>query len=237
MTLLQALMRCHPRHWPLPGACWVCLAWSRERVCAACRARFAPAVLRCTGCALPLPSSGQSADLCAACLKHPLGLQACHCAVDFSPPWDELLHALKYRSALGVVDALAELWPPMATPPQVWLPVPLHPSRLRSRGHNQSLLIAQALSRRWPAPVWSNALLRLRDTPSQTQLSREQRRRNLRHAFALSPATTVRGLHLGLVDDVLTTGATLAELSELLQRHGAASVQAWVLARTPAPQT
>ncbi|MBB5203540.1 ComF family protein [Inhella inkyongensis] len=145
------------------------------------------------------------------------------------------MHALKYRSALGAVEALAELWPSAPSSPQVWLPVPLYPTRLRHRGHNQSLLIAQALARRTAVPVWSNALLRLWDTPSQTQLTRDQRRRNLSDAFALAPEVAVRGLHVGLVDDVLTTGATLAELSALLRRHGAASVQAWVLARTPAP--
>ncbi|MFN4117136.1 MAG: double zinc ribbon domain-containing protein, partial [Inhella sp.] len=94
-----------PSRWPLPGGCWICRDWGRERLCDACLARFAPDLPRCPRCALPL---GQAA-VCAACLREPLPLDAVHAAIDYQPPWDALLQALKYEGALGLLPALADL--------------------------------------------------------------------------------------------------------------------------------
>lgn len=235
LTRLCAPLR--PQAWPLPGACWTCLAWGRDRICPDCRRTFAAPQSRCQGCALRLPE-GSTTPLCGHCVKAPLGLDACWAAVDFQPPWDGLLHALKYRSQTGTAAALAELLAdtlPRAQPIDAILPVPLHEARLRTRGHNPSALLAQALARPWQLPVREDCVLRVRDTPSQTRLDRSARQRNLREAFALAPQAEVRGQHLLLVDDVLTTGATLAALAQLLRRHGAASIQACVVARTPDP--
>jgi ComF family protein len=177
--------------------------------------------------------------LCGHCLRDPLPLQAVFAAVDYQPPWDELLHALKYGQALGLLPALAELLvqrldrdgAPRAG--VTLLPVPLHPRRLGDRGYNQAALLAEVLGQRLDLPLQLDALHRIVDTPTQTRLGRRERLANLRQAFALSGK--VRGLHLVLVDDVMTTGATLATLAALLQREGAARVDAWVLARTPDP--
>jgi len=234
---MKLLQRLHPRAWPLPGGCWVCLSWSSARICADCRSSFARPLPRCSGCALPLPPGTQSA-LCGHCLREPLGLAHCLAAVDYQAPWDGLLHALKYQGQLGAAVALAELLPepPAHLPrPQGLLPVPQHEARLRERGHNPAEQLANALGRRLQLPVRHDWLLRLRDTPSQTRLDRPQRQANLRNAFALAPGVPVRGGHWVIVDDVLTTGATVAALTQELHRHGAASVQAWVLARTPDP--
>ena len=234
MNWLQHL---HPRAWPLPGGCWVCLGWSSARICADCRRAFARPLPRCSGCALLLPPGAHS-NLCGHCLREPLGLAHCLAAVDYQAPWDSLLQALKYRGELGAAVALAELLPepPPGPPrPQALLPVPQHEARLRARGHNPAEQLAMALGRRLNLPVQSDWLLRLRDTPSQTKLDRPQRQANLRGAFAVAAGAPVRGGHWVIVDDVLTTGATVAALAQELQRHGAASVQAWVVARTPDP--
>lgn len=226
-----------PSHWPLPGGCWICRDWGRERICAACVARFAAPRPRCPRCALPL-----LAPHCGSCLRQPLPLQALHCAVDYQPPWDGLLQALKYEQALGLLPALAALLLQALAREQaarndvLLLPVPLHERRLGARGYNQSALLARWLGRALALPV-CEAVQRVIDTPTQTRLGREQRLRNLRHAFALAPGGPVRGRHCVLVDDVMTTGATLATITPLLLRQGAARVDAWVLARTPEPES
>lgn len=221
----------NPAHWPLPGGCWICRDWGSERLCAACVERFAAPRMRCTRCALPL-----AAPHCAACLRDPLPLHTVQTAVDFEAPWPELLHALKYEAAVGLAPALAALMP---APPagSLLLPVPLHPTRLGERGHNQSALLARELARRCALALDERSLLRVIDTPTQTRLARAERLKNLRHAFQLAPSAALQGRHCVLVDDVMTTGATLATLARLLLDHGAARVDACVVARTPEPDS
>ncbi|MBH9553173.1 ComF family protein [Inhella gelatinilytica] len=233
---MRLLSRLHPRNWPLAGGCWVCLAWGSDRVCTDCRALFLPQRLRCSGCALPLPAPppGDGLSLCGACLREPLGLDHCHAAVDYQEPWADLLKHMKFRGHLVVAEVLVPLWP-LGVPPDVLLPVPQHPDRLVERGFNPPEVLAQALARRTGWAVQTGWLLRPVPTPPQTRLTRAERHDNLRGAFALSPRAQPRGLHIALVDDVLTTGATLSALAQLLRRQGAAQVSAYVAARTPDP--
>lgn len=165
-------------------------------------------------------------------------MQAVHAAVDYQAPWDGLLQALKYEQALGLAPPLAALIARDAPPPPagcLLLPVPLHPSRLRERGYNQSQLLAEALAGRLALPVDVRLIERVVDTPAQARSSRRERLANLRHAFALrGPAPNRPCL---LVDDVMTTGATLATLATLLLAAGVPRVDAWVVARTPEPET
>jgi ComF family protein len=111
--------------------------------------------------------------------------------------------------------------------------VPLAPARLAERGFNQAWELARRL--RAPGRATTAALLRVRDTPHQATLPRAQRQSNLRHAFMVDPAWQARlqGSDVALVDDVMTTGTTLAECAAVLRSAGARSVQAWVVARTP----
>lgn len=119
------------------------------------------------------------------------------------------------------------------------LPVPLSASRLAERGYNQSWLLARGLGSAMQRPVTDAVLTRLRSTPRLMTLDSEARLRAIHGAFQVSPAWAqrLRGRHIALVDDVLTTGATLDEISRLLRRHGATGVSAWVLARTPPPDS
>jgi ComF family protein len=119
--------------------------------------------------------------------------------------------------------------------PQQLLPVPLAAQRQRARGFNQSRLLAGWLSPQLSIPVNDSTLLRARHTPSQQGLDLTARQRNLRGAFALAPGAEVAGLHLALVDDVLTTGATARALAALLRQAGAQRVDVYCLARTPGP--
>ena len=112
------------------------------------------------------------------------------------------------------------------------IPVPLHPKRLRWRGFNQAVILAREVGRLWQLPMEPFLLLRSRETPPQTQLSEEERKKNMRRAFSLNPAKPVDGKTLLLVDDVYTSGATVNECSRTLIRAGAKEVYVFTLART-----
>ena len=112
------------------------------------------------------------------------------------------------------------------------VPVPLHPKRLRWRGFNQSLLLARQVSRLYEVPVDPFVLCRERETVPQTQLAEDERRKNVRGAFAITPGKLLKGTSVLLVDDVYTSGATANECSRVLVRAGAREVYVLTLART-----
>jgi len=140
----------------------------------------------------------------------------------------EIVHALKYEGWRAAADGMGQRMARLAWPRDVieertaLVPVPLSPARLRERGFNQSELIARALSSRWRIPVWTDALARARNTESQTRLSPDDRLRNVAGAFDVSSATSsrLRGAHVMLVDDVVTTGATMNACAEALIARG-----------------
>lgn len=230
----------------LPGTCQVCGAWPSSAVCEACAARFQDEGPRCAGCAQRMPVD---APLCGACLTRPAPatLHACAAAVDYAYPWDGLIARFKFRQEPGWAGPFARL---MLHAPQaarllaqcdLLAPVPLTSARLAARGYNQAwelvkaLRRASALARR--APALADALVRLAETPDQHRLTREQRLRNLQQGvFAAHPlhAARLKGLHVLLVDDVTTTGATLQTTAQALLQAGASRVSALVFARTPA---
>ena len=158
--------------------------------------------------------------------------------MDYGYPWSGVLQAFKFRGDPGWAGALATLlrstpWvEPALEAAELVLPIPLAPQRLRMRGFNQALLLAQALA---PTRVQAGLLLRTHDTPAQSGLDRARRLRNLARAFAVEPlcAAQLAGRQVLLVDDVMTTGATLQAAAAVLRQAGAARVTALVLARTP----
>ena len=177
-------------------------------------------------------------QVCGACLREPPPLDDCVAAVDYRWPWSDCIARFKFEDAPGWASTLACL---MRAAPRAQaalqacdcvLPMPLSPARLAERGYNQALLLARELA---PGKTDATLLLRTRDTPHQLKLSRRQRLHNLRGAFALEPqrATLVAGKRILLVDDVMTTGASLHSAAGALRAGGAAGVSALVLARTP----
>lgn len=220
-----------------PSQCAICRGWQSQRICEPCWQRHATPVHRCRRCASRLPAG---AALCGQCIKEPPPYLSAVAALDYDYPWDGLLSAVKFRAALDLVPAFAgrlhdALQQHAAPPCDLLLPTPLAPSRLRERGHNQAWEIARRLARRLGRPADATLLLRIKDTPHQLALPKAQREANVRAAFAVEPRRRgeLAGRHVAVVDDVMTTGATAAEMARTLLQAGAAGVHIWVLARTP----
>ncbi len=235
------------RHWTerlfaaplahLPSQCAVCRAWPSRPVCDACVSRFAPPTDRCDTCALPI---APGVDRCGECVLHPPPLDACLAACTYAWPWPDCIAQFKFRAEAGWAGPLATLMrsAPWVEPAlencDVVLPMPLSRERLRERGFNQAFELARRLS---PEKADARLLLRTRETPAQSELTRAERLRNLRGAFALEPlrAGEVRDRRIVLVDDVMTSGASLFSAAQVLRAAGAAHITAVVLARTPRP--
>lgn len=223
---------------PLPAPCAVCRAWHAAPLCDACLGRYAAQRLRCRRCALPLEGS---ATLCGGCLRDPPDFDRALAAVDYGYPWDRLVTDLKFHQALHLAPAMAGLIAQAARAAELarphWiLPVPLSTQRLRERGYNQAWELGRRVARELRCRADARILLRLRDTPQQLTLPRARRRTNVRDAFLVEPrrAAELRDAVVVLIDDVVTTGATAAEAARCLKRAGAAEVQCWMFARTPA---
>lgn len=220
-----------------PSRCAVCGAWPAQPVCAACVARFAQPQPRCRTCALPVPTG---VERCGHCVREAPPLDRCHAAVAYAYPWSGLLTHYKFGNEPGWAQALAQLVTldpaarDMLAAAEVVLPMPLSRERLAQRGFNQALQLARALA----APkLRTDLLLRLRDTAPQTALGRKQRAANVRGAFGVEPlrAGELRGRHVLLVDDVMTSGASIFAAASALRPAGCAAVSAMVVARTDEP--
>jgi len=211
--------------------CLLCGASSHDGLCCAACAADLPrlTVEHCPICALPTLAGG----ICGHCLKQPPPFEHTVAAFGYKFPLDKLIQALKYRERLILVNFLAEaLLQRITTQPDCIVALPLHPMRLRERGFNQSLLLAQQLSRRLKLPLLRNACERIRNTPPQTSLPWKERDKNMRQAFACKAGAHIQGKHVAIVDDVMTTGASIGELARALKQAGAREVSAWVVART-----
>jgi ComF family protein len=212
--------------------CALCGNSSNSGICAACNHDLSWIDQACTHCGIPLPHLG----LCALCQIKPPPFSRCISPFAYAAPLSHLLGAFKYEHKLHygrilsgfLVERLRECDDLAA---DIIVPTPLHWRRRWSRGFNQAEIIGDELSRALAIPLEAQALRRVRATPRQQQLNAEQRRKNLRGAFAAS--RSVQGAHVALVDDVVTTCATSTEISRVLLAAGAASVQVWCLARTP----
>jgi ComF family protein len=217
-----------------PARCVLCGAPGEQDLdlCAECLRQLPWIEHRCDRCAIPLPQNG----ICGACLQHPPQFDYCLAPLRYEGTASELITGLKFHQQLGSARLLAALLSRFlqqqgAERPQWILPVPLHPSRLRERGFNQSLELARYLARATGCALSTHHCQRVRPTAPQSTLPKRERRRNLRGAFRLVRPLDCR--HLALVDDVVTTGSTVNELSLVLKQAGVERVDVWCLARTP----
>jgi ComF family protein len=221
----------------IPGQCAACLRWPANPVCDACVATFAQPVPRCATCAAVVPASIRQ---CGACIRKPPPLDACVAALRYAYPWSGLIVRFKFQAHPGYARTLAQLlrsapWvePELDQADRV-VPMPLSTQRLRQRGFNQSQELARHLA---PDKLATGLLLRIRDTPAQSTLGRSQRAHNVRDAFAVEPLRRdeLAGSRVVLVDDVMTSGASLFAAATALRHAGARHVTGVVLARADPP--
>lgn len=229
--------------WALPPRCVLCLDPGRPPtldLCPACEAELALVRNPCPQCAAPrsapaVASHGAPSTACEHCTTHGSPPYArAFAPFEYAWPLADLVRGFKYGRQLPYGRVLGELLaeqllargPPW---PDVLVPVPLHPKRERQRGYNQAWEIARIVGSRLRVPVDPRACARVRDTPPQASLDAKARAANLRGAFAVPRPLGAR--HVALVDDVLTTGATLAEVTLALNGAGVECVDAWTVAR------
>ncbi|MBA4272638.1 MAG: amidophosphoribosyltransferase [Pseudomonas sp.] len=242
-------MRCQPRD---KDQVYICLknvqncllcdepAEAEMPICVACEAEMPWLGEHCQTCALPLPEAGLTCD---GCLLEPPAYEQVAVPWRYDFPVDSLITRFKHNAKWPFGHLLADVlsqylqhrFDEDLPRPDALLPVPLAARRLRQRGFNQAAMLARWLSKQLDLPCEENVVHRIQDTSAQQDLDAKARKRNLRNAFALTSDANVKGRHLALVDDVLTTGATAQALARLLMNAGAARVDVYCLARTPKP--
>jgi ComF family protein len=227
----------------LPNLCSLCGNSSREALCVTCDALcWNEMRLRCAVCALPLAgarrTAGRARYRCGACSETPPAFDATVVLGDYRAPLDLLARGLKFHARLALGTAFAQQLARAAEDaldpadlPDVIVPVPLSRERLIERGYNQAWQIARPLGRTLRTRADATLVRRVLHTAAQSRLDRDTRRRNVARAFALTRA--VHGLHVGVVDDVMTSGATLDALAHTLKTAGARRVTNFVALRTP----
>lgn len=228
----------------LPTSCCLCAISHADLICPACRLDyFSRPCKRCHQCAISIPSSSNT-SYCGQCLQNQPAFDASFTVCDYAAPTDQLVLSLKFGHHLPLAKLLADAMVDAITEqvltqenfalPDLLCPVPLSKQRLAERGFNQSLEIAKIMSKRLQIPLVSDLLIRTKNTPPQSSLAHELRIKNVRNAFIIHPdmLDSVAGKHIGIVDDVLTTGATVNELAKLLKRFGACKVSNLLFART-----
>ncbi|WP_322845052.1 ComF family protein [Pseudomonas sp. B33.4] len=242
-------MHCQPRH---EGQVYICLnnvqscllcdepAEAEMPICVACETDLPWLGDQCVTCALPLAAAGLT---CGECQLEPPAFELVVVPWLYGFPVDSLItrfkHNAKWPFGHLIADVLGQYlqhrFDEGLPRPDALLPVPLAGKRLRQRGFNQAAMLARWLSQSLDLPCEEQVLRRVKETDAQQDLDAKSRKRNLRKAFDLMPDAQVKGRHLALVDDVLTTGATAQALARLLMDAGAARVDVYCLARTPKP--
>lgn len=229
----QVLQRCLDLLFPLH--CTVCQRGG-SILCAACLAQIQPlAPPFCPRCNAALIAAQ---GICRSCRYHPLALSGLRAASTYQDPLRSCIHALKYsgqtRLAQPLGSFLARTYTARQMQADMLVPVPLHSSRQRERGYNQSQLLAEACAHELGLPIYSQLLIRTRATSAQARLEAKERRNNVAGAFICNPTCISGTLHnrsIALIDDVCTTGATLEACAAALFAAGASSVWGLVLAR------
>lgn len=214
----------------LPQDCALCgQASGRDAVCPGCREELpAHGEACCPRCG----DLSQTGEVCGHCLRQPPHFDATFAAFAYGFPVDRLVQRFKYGGQLDLARwwaaRLADALPPGRF--DLIVPMPLNPTRLRQRGFNQALEIGRPLARRLDVRLAVDACVRTRATPPQAELERDQRLKNVRGAFECR--RDLDGLRVLLIDDVMTTGASLNELARIVRLHGAAAVTAAAAVRT-----
>lgn len=227
----------------LPSLCAICQKWPSNGFCYKCYKVFlSHQVLRCRSCGLELLAD--HLELCGHCLKQPFAFDATITAVPYLSPWSDLVQKLKFYRGTDYAKLMAQLlafvirtqYSQRQKPyPDLLIPVAMGRERLRERGYNQAWEITRRLAKLVSVPADVHVLTRLYEHDSQITRKRSERFKALKNAFdvSLGCEVDISQKHVALVDDVMTTGATLHSAALVLKKAGASEVSAWVFSRTP----
>lgn len=220
----------------LPPTCLLCGDPAKQDIdlCKPCQQELPWLTETCSICALPLTTK---TIVCGNCLQHPPPFTKTLALWHYQNPIDHFIMGLKFNRRLVYARLLGELLTNKLQKhyqqqplPECIIPVSLHATRLRERGFNQALEIARPIAKKLDLPIDFKTCRRIRATVAQTALPANKRRHNVRNAFALT--NTLRAKHVALLDDVVTTGHTITELSALLRKTGVEQIDVWCCART-----
>ena len=232
----------------MPHHCHLCGVMTNSALCQGCYNNLSLNTAGCKTCDIPLkalePLSSirvnSSPTICGACLETPPSYNKAVSAYIYAPPISVIINQLKHKRAINWVNTLAPELESRVTRlhmnaplPQAIIPVPLHWKRELRRGFNQSVILAKRLSKHFDIEMLE-AIKKIKNTHQQQGLGRSERLRNLKNSFQLvKPIDHLQ--HVALIDDVMTTGATVEIIAKFLMQHGIESVDVWTLARTPKP--
>ena len=210
--------------------CLLCgISCEQNCLCTDCIKTLPKLYNSCPRCASPLSQS----LICGSCLHHPPEQDTSFSLFEYKAPIDRLIADFKYHDKLFLSQFLAKKMAKglKSRPlPQLLIPIPLHPRRLRQRGYNQSLELTKILSKQLSIPFCSKSLIRIKDSQPQTSLPYKQRAKNIQRAFKV--VNTMLPTHIALIDDVLTTGHTANAAAKALHQAGVITIEVWTIART-----
>ena len=219
-----------------PCRCVLCqrLARGSRDLCELCAKDLVLNSDCCRQCAQPLGEDSARGQLCGGCVRGPPRFDSSFVPYRYAYPVDRMIQQLKYGNELSVGRVFAhcfaeQLAAARVALPEVLIPVPLGTRRFRGRGFNQAIELARHLRKLTGVEVRTDLVTRVRETAEQAALPRDERRKNVRGAFALLQPLPYT--HVAILDDVVTTGSTVNEIAKLLRQAGAEKIQVWAIAR------
>lgn len=211
------------------------LSSSKGYICHHCQLSLPEIHTACSKCCTPLNTDS---ELCGICIKQERYWQQCTSAFAYTQPIPHLIHQFKYQNKIELIDFFAQSMinsvdETLITPPELLLPVPIHPKRFAKRGYNQSSQLAKQTSLLTGIP-YINAFIKNKETPQQASLDKKSREKTLKDNFSIKKRflPLIKDKHLVIIDDVVTTGATSSELARMLKKAHAKRVDVWCIART-----
>lgn len=216
----------------LPPSCVICrqATQTSEQLCQACHAELKYNRTACAQCGIPL--QGASDLICGHCQIQPPAFTLSHAPFHYQGHIRELIIGLKFNEKLlnaSILARLFEKFTKISELPDILIPVPLHPQRLRERGYNQARQLAEELGRHYNVPIDDQSCQRVLHTERQSDLPLAKKQGNVKGAFRCH--TPYDNRHIAIVDDVMTSGHTANELAKMLKRQGTRQVDVWVMAR------
>ena len=226
------------QQWCLAPTCVLCGHFTKRSLdlCVPCEKELPWSKHACIQCALPLPQDTPE-QVCGCCLQQPPPFEKTLTLFQYQTPIDHLIKGLKFQQRLTYAKVLSELFAQQLDSyyqrhqqPECIIPMPLHKTRLRERGFNQAVEIAKPISKKLGIKLDRKSCIRTRATQAQTQIPAKERERNVKNAFYIKPEFAAK--HVAILDDVVTTGHTITELSNALKKAGVEKIDIWCCART-----